>query len=80
VKNYVSLLGIRSGKSKLVSGVLNASIGPITSETLRDFELSVDMQAQEYTIPGLLSALVDRAKEGVPAPPVEVQQNEVATV
>ena len=79
VKNYVSLLGIRSGKSKLVSGVLNASIGPITSETLRDFELSVDMQAQEYTIPGLLSALVDRAKEGVPAPPIEVQQSEVVT-
>jgi uroporphyrinogen-III synthase len=76
VKNYVSLLGIRSGKSKLVSGVLNASIGPITSETLRDFELSVDMQAQEYTIPGLLSALVDRAKEGVPAPPTEAEHHE----
>jgi uroporphyrinogen-III synthase len=80
VKNYVSLLGIRSGKSKLVSGVLNASIGPITSETLRDFELSVDMQAQEYTIPGLLTALVDRAKEGVPAPPEEVEHHEALTV
>ena len=79
VKNYVSLLGIRSGKSKLVSGVLNASIGPITSETLRDFELSVDMQAQEYTIPGLLTALVDRAKEGVPAPPAEIHHEEVVT-
>jgi uroporphyrinogen-III synthase len=72
VKNYVSLLGIRSGKSKLVSGVLNASIGPVTTETLRDFELSVDVQAEEYTIPGLLSALRARAKEGVPLPPPEV--------
>ena len=80
VKNYVSLLGIRSGKSKLVSGVLNASIGPITSETLRDFELSVDMQAQEYTIPGLLSALVDRAKEGVPAPPPQFEQHDEVSV
>ncbi|HUO59618.1 MAG TPA: uroporphyrinogen-III synthase [Candidatus Acidoferrales bacterium] len=61
VKNYVGLLGIRSGKSKLVTGVLNASIGPVTSETLRHFELSVDLQATEYTIPGLVAAIVRHA-------------------
>ncbi|HEX8924539.1 MAG TPA: uroporphyrinogen-III synthase [Terriglobales bacterium] len=61
VKNYVALLGIRSGKSKLVTGVLNASIGPVTSDSLRQFELSVDLQATEYTIPGLVSAIVERA-------------------
>ena len=62
VKNYVSLLAIRSGKSKLVTGVLNASIGPVTSETLRQFELSVDVQAAEYTVPGLIAALISRAQ------------------
>jgi uroporphyrinogen-III synthase len=60
VKNYVSLLGIRSGHSRLVEGVLNASIGPVTSETLRKYQLSVDVQASEYTIPGLIEALVQR--------------------
>lgn len=62
VKNYVSLLGIRSGKSKLVQGVWNASIGPVTSDTLRNFELSVDVQANEFTIPGLIKALTEYAK------------------
>lgn len=62
VKNYVSLLGIRSGKSKLVQGVCNVSIGPVTSDTLRQYELSVDVQATEYTIPGLIQALAEFAK------------------
>ncbi len=61
VKNYVALLGIRSGRSRLVEGVLNASIGPVTSDTLRQFELSVDVQASEYTISGLIEAIVQRA-------------------
>jgi uroporphyrinogen-III synthase len=64
VKSYVALLGIRSGRSRLVEGVLNASIGPVTTETLRQFELSVDVQAAEYTIPGLIEAIVRRAGAG----------------
>jgi uroporphyrinogen-III synthase len=60
VKSYVALLGIRSGRSRLVEGVLNASIGPVTSETLRGFELSIDVQAAEYTIPVLIEAIVQR--------------------
>ena len=43
-----------------MEGVLNASIGPVTSETLRGFELSIDVQAAEYTIPGLIEAIVQR--------------------
>jgi len=62
VRNYVGLLAIRSGKSKLLSGVLNISIGPITSATLREYDLNVDVQAEQYTIPGLIKALVRRAK------------------
>jgi uroporphyrinogen-III synthase len=34
-----------------------ASIGPITSATLREFGLPVDIEAQEYTIPGLVEAI-----------------------
>jgi uroporphyrinogen III methyltransferase/synthase len=35
-----------------------ASIGPVTSSTLRELGLRVDIEAKEYTIPGLISALV----------------------
>jgi uroporphyrinogen-III synthase len=66
VQNYVSLLGIRSGKSRLVEGVLNASIGPVTSETLRRFELNVDVQAAQFTVPGLIRAIVERAASATP--------------
>lgn len=64
VKNYVALLGIRSGRSRLVEGVLNASIGPVTSDTLRQYELNVDVQPGEYTIPSLIEAIVQRANAG----------------
>lgn len=60
VKNYVALLAIRSGRSRLVEGVMNASIGPVTSETLRGYELQVDVQAAEYTVPGLIEAVTER--------------------
>jgi uroporphyrinogen-III synthase len=61
VKNYVALLGIRSGRSRLVEGMLNASIGPVTSDTLRQHELSVDVEAAEHTVAGLIEAIVRRA-------------------
>ena len=38
-------------------GVVIASIGPVTSATLRENGLSVDVEAEEYTIDGLLEAL-----------------------
>jgi uroporphyrinogen-III synthase len=34
-----------------------ASIGPVTSSTLREFGLPVHIQAREYTIPGLIGAI-----------------------
>ena len=66
VKNYMALLGIRSGKSRLVRGVGNASIGPVTTETLRQQELSVDVTAAEYTVPGLIRSIVSYAAEHEP--------------
>lgn len=35
-----------------------ASIGPITSSTLREIGLRVNIEAREYTIPGLIEAIV----------------------
>jgi uroporphyrinogen III methyltransferase/synthase len=36
-----------------------ASIGPITSKTLKDNDMAVDVEAGEYTIDGLIDALVE---------------------
>ena len=58
VKNFVELLGTR-GKSSLLEGVHTASIGPVTSSTLRELGLPVDIAAREFTIPGLVTAVVD---------------------
>jgi len=41
-----------------LDGVKLASIGPVTSATLRQLGLSVDIEAREYTIPGLVKAIV----------------------
>ena len=39
------------------AGVQFASIGPVTSATLREFGLPADIEAKEYTIPGLIQAI-----------------------
>jgi len=70
VRNFVSLLGTTDGKkfratdrSRIASGrgVLNgvrmASIGPVTSATLRECKFVVDIEAAEFTIPGLVKAI-----------------------
>jgi uroporphyrinogen-III synthase len=67
VRNFVSLLGIRVARAALKKttahgGVHTASIGPVTSATLREFGLPVDIEAREYTIPGLVSAIVREAQ------------------
>jgi uroporphyrinogen-III synthase len=61
VKNFVELLGARqSSKSRAAQlhGVQAASIGPVTSATLRAFGLPVQIAAKEFTIPGLVSAIL----------------------
>jgi uroporphyrinogen-III synthase len=63
VKNFVGLLGLRGAraalnKSRRPRGVHSASIGPVTSATLREFGLPVDIEAGEYTVPGLVKAIV----------------------
>ncbi len=68
VRNFVQLLGLRSARAALKkrgshNGVHSASIGPVTSATLREFGLQVDIEAKEYTIPGLVAAIVNKSEE-----------------
>jgi uroporphyrinogen-III synthase len=59
VKNFVGLLGI-SGKSNLraaLNGFRLASIGPVTSSTLKEQGLQADIAAKIFTIPGLVAAV-----------------------
>jgi uroporphyrinogen-III synthase len=63
VKNFVSLLGLRSARAALKKsapnhGVHSAVIGPVTAATLREFGLPVDIEAKTFDIPGLVAAIV----------------------
>jgi len=59
VRNFVALLGGRGRRSyEKLEGIQMASIGPITSATLRELGLPMDIEAGEYTIPGLIRAIV----------------------
>lgn len=58
VKNFVELLG-NSRTTRVFDGIKMASIGPVTSATLRELGLRVDIAAREFTIPGLVYAIVD---------------------
>jgi uroporphyrinogen-III synthase len=58
VRNFVALIGEENAKSALLDGVKLASIGPVTSATLRDTGLRVDLEAKEYTVSGLVEAIL----------------------
>ena len=60
VKNFVELLD-GFDFSALSANVTIASIGPVTADTARDLGLRVDMVAEDYTIPGLVTAIIDGA-------------------
>jgi uroporphyrinogen-III synthase len=57
-RNFVELVGKRKKLGTLLAGIRMASIGPVTSQTLRDLGLPVDIAAKEFTIPGLIHAIV----------------------
>jgi uroporphyrinogen-III synthase len=57
VRNFVNLLGPRSKKNTL-SNIQFVSIGPVTSATLRELGLPVSIEAREYTMPGLVRAII----------------------
>jgi uroporphyrinogen III methyltransferase/synthase len=54
-KNFVALLG--PGYREKLRGVRIASIGPITTQTLRDLGLEPSVQAEQFNIDGLMDAL-----------------------
>jgi uroporphyrinogen-III synthase len=71
VRNFVALLGgsratDHSKKSRgrvacarpSLEGIQLASIGPVTSSTLREFALRADIEAEEFTITGLVEAIL----------------------
>jgi len=67
VRNYVALLGSRAKTLWSRKGqppMRTASIGPVTSSTLQELGMPVDIQAREFTIPGLVTAIV-RAASGL---------------
>lgn len=58
VKNFVKKLG-SDNVQRLLAGVMVASIGPITSASAGELGIAVDVQAKEYTIEGLVQAVLD---------------------
>jgi len=54
VRNFVELAGRAA-----LEGVRVASIGPVTSETLRKCGITVDAEAREYTVEGLVQVLLE---------------------
>jgi uroporphyrinogen-III synthase len=54
-RNFVALMGKRPPS---LDDVKFASIGPVTSATLHELRLPVHIEAREYTIPGLVQAIV----------------------
>jgi uroporphyrinogen-III synthase len=68
VRNFVSLLDLRPEPGRrfdelILQGVKLASIGPVTSHTLRELGLPVDIEAREFTIPGLVQAIVAASRQ-----------------
>jgi uroporphyrinogen-III synthase len=75
VRNFVELLDLRPqrktrhpvrGRDRSrhgLEGILMASIGPVTSSTLREYGLPVDISAKEFTIPGLVEGIVRSVTE-----------------
>jgi uroporphyrinogen-III synthase len=62
VRNFVELLGGQE-HLRMLEGIRFASIGPITSATLREFGLPVHMEAEEYTIAGLTRVILADIKQ-----------------
>jgi uroporphyrinogen-III synthase len=60
-KNFAELLGPvkpKSGGGDLIKSVQFASIGPVTSATLRELQMPVAIEAREFTMGGLIRAIV----------------------
>jgi uroporphyrinogen III methyltransferase/synthase len=59
VENFFTLLAPEVLK-RYEGAVKLAAIGPVTAKTLEGFGFTADIQPEDYTIPGLVAALVER--------------------
>ncbi len=61
VRNFLAMIDAENQEElqQLLSGIKIAAIGPITAKTITDNGLQVDVQPKEYTIAGLIEAIVD---------------------
>ena len=55
--------GVRASRGANLNSIVFASIGPITSATLRSYGLRPAIEAESYTVAGLASAIVKWAQE-----------------
>jgi len=60
VKNFVSMLGA-DNPAKLLGETIIACIGPITAKTANEFGITCHVMAGEYTIDGLVKAIINYA-------------------
>ncbi len=58
-RNFLDLIGPEVACSGLLDGINFASIGPITTATLQELNFPVQIKAAEYTIPGLIKAIIE---------------------
>ena len=58
VKNFVKIVG-KDNLALFKEKVQFASIGPITTRTAEEMDIEVSIKADEYTIPGLVNAIVE---------------------
>ncbi|WP_320044144.1 uroporphyrinogen-III C-methyltransferase [uncultured Desulfobacter sp.] len=65
VTNFLNLLDGQNPPA-LLDGVLLASIGPITSDTIRAQGLKPDIEADAFTIEGLIAALLEHYEGALP--------------
>ena len=63
--NFAKLAG-ENNVSELLRGAAIASIGPITSQTIRKLGLTVTIEAKQSTIPGLVRAIEDHFRAQTP--------------
>ncbi len=56
VRNFLALI-LGTDIPRKLPGVQFASIGPVTSETLREYSLPVSIEAEDYTMEGLVEAI-----------------------
>ncbi len=61
VRNLVEMLDSKD-LTKLLDGVCAASIGPVTTAAAQEFRIKVDIEASEYTIDGLLKAILEKTE------------------